>query len=76
MKVVGAREFRQSWTKLTSETVAVTSNGREIGYWVPIGTDEWTVVNDVLRGGKSSGPSGESGTGSTDERGESPRTSR
>lgn len=69
-RVVPAREFRIDWTRLSEETVVVTSNRREIGYWVPIGTDEWKLIEQ--KDNDSWTRSGESGTGSSAEPGSDP----
>ena len=46
---LSVREFRREWARLSTELIRVTSNRREIGFWVPIGSDEWRLINDALK---------------------------
>lgn len=49
MKTLSSRGYRAEWTKLTDEMVRVTSRGREIGFWTPVGTKVGRWISEQLK---------------------------
>lgn len=69
-RVIGAREFRRTWTTLTEATVAVAVHRREIGFWVPVGTEEWEWISESRKDEPSGRSSPSRASGSTSTTGE------